>query len=335
MEHGRVILRRYITRKRDCGEASRRWSAAAGVTITELLVVLALLGLMAAIAVPTFVKGGFFSKNEPQLAVMELYKFMNSARIYSSTYRVNTAVAYGVNLRIDSLSGLALESVDAVAMVYKVPDQIAKYCKFYSDINGNDMNPPMQVEGDIYVPVVGEHERGFFRALPGDAAMIADNLLPDGSGYTTLRDSMDAIRVYRLTQVYDRDDNDFRFSAQLVAPLRIADNDSNILTHLPDKLQYLASLPEGAKFLEYQPDFSDVPSLLNVNDFRLPAHIFTPSGRMNSSSSAIERFIIEVGYPPDADPVERFANSSDRSDGLRVKTIEVFRATGRASIVVD
>ncbi len=324
---------RYITLRRECGTASKRM-ATQGISLTELLVVLALLGIMAAAVIPSL--SGAFSSNDTQLAVAELYKLMEASRVYAATYRVDAGLAYGVSLRHDSFSGAAVEAVDAVALVYKLPEQIAKRCFFYSDMDGNDLPTPLKVSEDIYVPVVGEHERGFFRKLPGEAVLLADNLLPDGSRNPDLAKTLKPIRIYRVTQIEDRSVPEWRcFSAQLVAPLRIGEDNAEILDNLPPELQYLAGITAGAKFLEYKPDLVNAPDMFTVADFRFPAHIFTSSGRMNTDTSSFERFVISVGYAPDADPRERFVNSTDPSNGLRTKDIEVFRGTGRASVIVD
>lgn len=318
---------RYIARKRECDTAE-------GVTLIELLVVLMILGMMAAITVPMFAKGGFFSGNETQLAASELYKLLSASRVYAATYRVKAGLAYGVELKRDSLTGQALEAIDAVAMVYKLPSQISSRCWFYTDMNGNAFSSPQPITGDIYVPITGEQERGFFRTLPGGAVLLAENILPTGSANTALSDTFQPIRVYRVTQLENAAPGK-EFAAELVTPLRIADDNTDILGNLPASLQYIAGLPSGAKYLEYQPDMNDAPTLLTPNDFRFPSHIFTPSGRMETSASTVERFVISVGFPPDADPRERFANSTDRAEGLRTKDIELYRGTGRVSIVPE
>ena len=92
--------------------------------MVELLVVVVIIGVMAAVAIPTFARFGFFSRNETQLAATELYKLLNASKVYAAAYRVNAGLAYGIVLKRDSLTGQALEAIDAVAMVYKLPEQI-------------------------------------------------------------------------------------------------------------------------------------------------------------------------------------------------------------------
>ncbi len=334
----------------------------------ELLVVIVIIGLMAGIAIPTFARFGFFSRNETQIAAAELYKLLNASKVYAATYRVNAGLAYGIELKRDSLSGLALEAIDAVAMVYRLPDPIRRRCYFYADMNGNPLPEAVPIpendsgnlrcaagnptecgnddDKEAYVLITGEHERGSFRALPEGAVLLADNLLPDGAGNPTLSNTLKSIRIYTVTARYDDCAAEPRFEAQVVSPLRVADDNQDILGNLRPEapsLQYLAAMPAGSKYLEFkrpvcggdQSDLGTAPTLEDIQDFRFPAHVFTSSGRMEMYDSTRERLTISVGYAPDVDPQERFTNSADRSDGLRTKDIEIYRGTGRVSIVPE
>ena len=337
---------RYIARGRGRAAACK-CGAAQGITLVELLVVLTILGLMAAVAIPTFAKFGFFSRNETQQGARELYKMLIATRMFASTYRVDTGLAYGITLKRDSLTGSALEAIDAVAMVRRISDDVRAKCYFYKDLGGNpltqrveipenpksayynlDSTDKKQMDKQAYVLVTGEQERGSFRSMPDGAVLIADNLLPDGADNDILRTTVTSIRIYNIEL---RDDG--YYDAEVVTPLVISDGD-DILGSLPQRLQYLAALPAGARFLEYKPLDSNAPPNRDIGmDFRFPAHIFTYSGRMDTPSALKERFTISVGYSPDADPVERFVDPGNSSAGLRTIDLELYRGTGRVQIV--
>lgn len=110
----------------------------AGFTLVEILVVLAIVALVSAIAIPGLAKLGAFSRDEFKRSVSELDSLLRAAQIYSTTYNVETAVAYNMdnfsptetdsapmepvtNPIIDSLSGNPVRQIEAAAMLYKVP----------------------------------------------------------------------------------------------------------------------------------------------------------------------------------------------------------------------
>lgn len=313
----RIERSQHAQRFPSCG---RRPSA--GLTLIELIVVLAILALMSAIAIPTLARLGFFARNEVQNSARELYAMLRAAKIYAATYHVDTGIAYGVSLKPDSVTGQVIETIDAIAMVYKLPREIQDLCV--------DL-PSYAMTTGTYVPVVGEQERGFFRPLPKDTGMLAENLLPGGTGTygNYLHDSVQAILIFQPQPTYDQNGNRKReLACEPVMPLLLSDD---LLSLLPSRLQYLAALPAGQRALGYGE---------NTSNLGFPAHVFTPSGRL--LTSGIERFRIYVGYAPDASPVERFADPAnpDRTPtmeggNIRSIPIELYRGTGRVTIVRD
>ena len=76
-----------------------------GFTLVELIIVLALVGILAGISVPTIARMGVFSHSDTQDAAREAVNLLKAARLHAATYRVDTALVYAVNARPDSEFG--------------------------------------------------------------------------------------------------------------------------------------------------------------------------------------------------------------------------------------
>jgi prepilin-type N-terminal cleavage/methylation domain-containing protein len=111
----------------------------AGFTLVEIMVVLAIVALVSAVAIPGLAKLGAFSRDEFKRTVSEMDSLLRAAQLYSTTYNVETAVAYNMDHYsatetesaavepiadplIDSLTGGPVRQIEAAAMLYKVPD---------------------------------------------------------------------------------------------------------------------------------------------------------------------------------------------------------------------
>ncbi|HNR35770.1 MAG TPA: prepilin-type N-terminal cleavage/methylation domain-containing protein, partial [Candidatus Hydrogenedentes bacterium] len=147
-----------------------------GMTMIELIVVLAILALMSAIAIPTFARLGYFSRNDLQATARELHSMLKAAKIYAATYRVNTAVAYSL---------ATLDSIDAAGLVYKLPAPIVDHA--YNESDGT------RLSGDVYVPINTTETGAFFRPTKPDTAV-----LPDGPDNDDLRLTLTPIKIYRV-----------------------------------------------------------------------------------------------------------------------------------------
>ncbi len=69
-------------------------SAKSAYSLVELIVVMAIGGLLTAFAIPSIARLGAFSSNELGNTTQELYTMLKAARIYASTHNTDTAVVY-------------------------------------------------------------------------------------------------------------------------------------------------------------------------------------------------------------------------------------------------
>lgn len=138
---------------------------AGGLTMVELVVVMAIIGLMAAIAIPSFTRMGLFSGNELQDSAREIYTLLRAARAYAGTYNVDAALVYSPYRSTDT----GISSLRAVAIMYRP-----------------------QGDPDLFVPVPRE-DQGQFRELPRDTMVLAEAGFPPGTESITIhRDNEDA-----------------------------------------------------------------------------------------------------------------------------------------------
>ena len=252
---------------------------AQGITLLELLVVLAILGLMAAVAIPTFARFGFFSRNETQQGARELYKLLSVTRVLAASNRVDTAVAYLFTFKPDSLSGQSSKTIEAFAVVQNVPENYKLL------VDGNEVTGAQRDRS--FVPVEGMQGASTFTSMPQDTALLVGSALPDGA--------KDDILIYRGEYEYD-----------------------------PNQRYWVFRTSDADKLTWRDADGTEKDNF--------PAHVFTPSGRMQTDATK-ERFTISVGYPPDADPVERFSNPDSPAPEPRTINLELYRGTGRVQIV--
>ena len=69
----------------------------AGFTLVEILVVLAIVAVVSAIAIPGLAKMGAFSRDEFTRATQEVNSVLRAAQLYATTYNENTAVVYSMD----------------------------------------------------------------------------------------------------------------------------------------------------------------------------------------------------------------------------------------------
>jgi len=282
-----------------------------GFTLVELMVVLAIVALLAAVAIPGLARLGAFSRDEYRRTLQEVSGLLRAAQIYATSYHVNTAVVYSMDNWseieavtntdvpvtqpvIDSVTGNPVRQFQAAAIMYELPSTTR-------ELSGH------------YVPVPTPD--GTFRTVPNDMAILLVNpeqpSIFDPAAPATLYFELDWSNFRNGATV-----NRWRELglAQITAALNIP------LGMDPISFNILASNPA------------------NFATQTFPAHVFKPSGRMAVAAPG-ERFTMYIGPSADRRPGDRliFPDAEtlmnlDGSTNMMYRKIHIFKSTGRTEI---
>jgi len=266
--------------------ATWKRNVAQGITLVELLVVLTILGLMAAVAIPTFARLGFFSRNETQRGAQELYKLLSATRVLAATNRVNTALAYGFTYKSDSFSGQSVKTIESFAIVQKVPAD----CKLIV----NDVEITDQSMRDLaFVPAAEMQGVSIFRPLPQNTALLAEESYAGDENelYGSLKT---AIHIYPGEYDYDPSKRSWSFRSN--GELTQADgSDTNFPAHVftpAGRMEWSNPVKERCEIhVAYPPDADPVERLVNpetadpqrikLSDFRaIDLELYRGTGRV-------------------------------------------------------
>lgn len=93
-----------------------------GFTLVEMIIVIAIVSLMAAVAIPTLARMGAFTRDDVTKAANEVYRTLQAAKMYAATFRVNTAVYYTFREVDDSRDAIGDKATiaDGVGMARKL-----------------------------------------------------------------------------------------------------------------------------------------------------------------------------------------------------------------------
>lgn len=135
-----------------------------GLTLIELLIVLAIVGLLSSVAIPFVIQAGLLSGNKSNLAGRELFNMLRAAKVYAGTYNVDTALAYTVRTVEDSFSGEKVGIVDAMGLVRRLKrSELGEL--------GNELSAlGFDFDDELYVPVGTGGDA--FRLVANDSCIL-------------------------------------------------------------------------------------------------------------------------------------------------------------------
>jgi len=254
--------------------------ASDGMSMVEILAVLAIVGLMASMAVPVIWKMGLFSTDRMAGSARELYALLRAAKVYAAQNRLDTALAYNYSENIPPIR-------PAVPKIY---DQVFGVERRYLDETfmvrelSREEKESLGKSGRWFVPL--QNRNGNFRPMLEQTCAFLDV-----RGYINPGVREDPI-WFGLVEI--------------------------------DVCDLLGG-----------PLYKD-PSGGWVEKFY--AHVFKPSGEMDSQGRTFEklRFELNIGLKPDTSPTQRFVNPDVEPFALalgeRLVPIELFATTGRVRI---
>lgn len=290
------------------GHGGRRQAfGAAGVTLVEMLVVLAIIGIITAAVVPIV---SFYTNPRGQdLGARSLFTVMKAAQVYASTHNVKTAVCFNVRAFTDSQTG-----DPALAMTeYRVarqlkPDEVNERREQLIAMMDMLAMSNYDIRGAWYVPI--GTDAGQFREFEGEAAVLGEffpvatdefgDVAMDEFGVPILLSTtgMSAIRVLLGGEDFE-----------LVEPSALNDM---------------------------------TPDLLAAMTGKLPAYVWQPDGTLQVADQfQPQRVVIRMGLRPDRAIEERYlmtpGNGAVETDtngaAIQIATpLVIYHSTGRIAI---
>ena len=137
------------------------------MTLVELVVVLAIIIVVAAVAFPTFGRLGMFSGDEIGTSSRELYTMLRAARMYAASNRANTALVY--TLKNVGTASAPVVVIDGMALARQLNRDDFKVLQgVFTTLTEDDRE-------DSFAVV--KEQLGEFQTMSGDTCLVEDNFV--------------------------------------------------------------------------------------------------------------------------------------------------------------
>lgn len=330
-----------------------RLNSTRGLTLVELLIVLGLISILAAMAVTGMGQAGVFSRDHLQRNTRELYSLLRAARIYAATFNVRTAVVYSfdnytspfvdanndgvmdtpptnpeidpnlVTPLVDSVSGQALRVLRAAAMVYELPrDHV--WFRTHTGYGVSSAGSLFNLGSGRFAPVTGRN--GQFAEFDRGAALLLNDPLEPAIELAP------QFATPRMTDAYPDKNPEFPPNTEIPGLHQLGMRKVELFVEETGPLS-----PDV-----WSPEANEPTTVF------FPAHVFRPNGRLDTEGSR-ERYRVYMAPSPEDPTGDRLVLPDDpyqdrlyeprnpdgtgyQGEGLVHETIELFKATGRVRI---
>jgi prepilin-type N-terminal cleavage/methylation domain-containing protein len=303
----------------------KRGTGKRGFTLVELLVVIGIITIMAAVAIPTFIKAGAFQKQYIEQSGRTVYNLLKAGEYYASTYNVETCIAYAAEEQLDSVTGQPAVVARSLGVFRRATDaELVRWEAIHgvygaTPLTSTPMDPEeLSGEVKVFVPVA-EYE---LTELDPGACVLGEWLGDvDPPLYSDFWAEVPG------------------YPAKGLEPVRIRTEEGPPPGFAPDPIY------DGVMVRPYlnYPN-PDAPSMGGF----WPAHVFMPAGYINTSIPE-ERLVVNVGATLDSDIDDRFvdvdpgdlpAYVTDRFPGytadiypIQTTRVQVTKSSARVKII--
>lgn len=281
-----------------------------GLTLVELLVVLGIVSVMAAIAIPTFIRYNTLSSGDLFDTAQEIQQMLRAAKVYAGTNNIDAAVVYSVAEVEDSVSGNTVTVIDGMALVRRMTEDeqtaLAEALAEAGIVLPSQTCSSPSLDFPTFTPV--RDARGSFQRFTGETAVAFMKKTAPQVEYAG--EMFDPFFVADITDFSTPDDSSIRELG--FVPINVASIEG------PGE-DRMAQSPPGTEF----------PS--GCSGFGFPAHVFTTTGEMQTQSEK-QRFELPVTGMPNLVEQDRFVVVQPPG-GLPIRrTLELFATLGRVKI---
>lgn len=286
------------------------------MTLVEMLVVLAIIGIMSAILVPAVLSSGALTRDRVGYAARELHQMLTSTQVFASTNRVDTALVYSIDRKADSrfTNGVSVLVIDGYGMARRFKPEELEDLVFHAqprDVGSSAIVTLSTTDRERAFALLGEEE-GSIRLMQqgtvlGPYPRLNENAIPEANGFDNsifdVNDAGQSIRGLQSIRLYETDNGE-------AWPIP------------PDRKK-----PDGT-YVSFS--YEDVLGYSDPDPYSFPAHVFSPAGYLKGPGIKA-RYTINVNFSPDASLSDRFLDE-DGQEWHPGADIELYEQTGRVKM---